>query len=430
MNGPWGCRSNGDRCVVAIYLVGGAVRDQLLQLPDSDRDWVVVGATPDWLLEQGFLPVGKDFPVFLHPQTKEEYALARIERKTGQGYKGFDCFFSPSVTLEEDLSRRDLTINAIAQRSDGTLVDPFGGIQDIAHRTLRHVSMAFIEDPVRILRVARFYARFKPLGFKVAEETLALMQRMVTLRELEHVTTERIWSETERALAEPYPWGFFEILEEVGALQWMAPELSALKGVPQPAAHHPEGDVWTHTKMTLASAALLSSEPIVRFAALLHDLGKAQTPPSEWPRHLKHEWRGMALVDRVADRWQVPKAYRELAKLVTAHHLLAHRIQALHPSTVWNFLKQLDVVRKQARLSQFIAAVTADARGRLGREDAAYPQADWLMAYAQAFSAVRITEAEVSEPRSAAAWGEALKRKQMKALRAVKQQLSKHPPVP
>lgn len=362
-----------------IYLVGGAVRDELLGLPVRERDWVVVGARPEDLLAQGYKAVGKDFPVFLHPQTGEEYALARTERKTGPGYRGFETLFSPDVTLEQDLERRDLTINAIAKDPDnGALIDPFGGQRDLRERSLRHVSPAFVEDPVRVLRLARFAARFAPLGFTVAPETLSLMREIAARGELDALVSERVWQETQRALEMSAPARFFEVLRDAHALPAIFPELHALFGVPQPERWHPEIDSGVHTLMVVEQAAKLSDDPVVRFAALTHDLGKGTTPPSEWPRHIAHEQRGVALVEGLCDRLRIPNAYRELAVLVSRYHLDAHRVTELRDTTLLELLERLDAFRRAARFEQWVLACEADARGRKGLENRDYPQAAYL----------------------------------------------------
>jgi tRNA nucleotidyltransferase (CCA-adding enzyme) len=378
-----------------IYLVGGAVRDELLGLPARERDWVVVGARPAELLAQGFKPVGKDFPVFLHPQTGEEYALARTERKTGPGYRGFETLFSPDVTLEQDLERRDLTINAIAQDPDsGALIDPFGGQRDLRDRSLRHVSPAFVEDPVRILRVARFAARFAPLGFTVAAETVQVMREIAARGELDALVSERVWQETQRALELPAPARFFEVLRAADALPKIFPELHALFGVPQPERWHPEIDSGVHTLMVLEQAAKLSDDPVVRFAALTHDLGKGTTPPDEWPRHIAHEQRGVALVEAVCDRLRIPNSYRELAVLVSRYHLEAHRVEELRTGTLLDLLEHTDAFRRPARFEQFVLACEADARGRKGLENRDYPQAEYLRRARAAAAGVTLEPAE------------------------------------
>jgi tRNA nucleotidyltransferase (CCA-adding enzyme) len=361
-----------------IYLVGGAVRDELLNLPVRERDWVVVGATPDELLAKGFTPVGKDFPVFLHPQTKEEYALARTERKTGPGYRGFDTRSSPDVTLEQDLERRDLTINAIAKDEAGNLIDPFDGQRDIRDRWLRHVSPAFVEDPVRVLRAARFAARFAPLGFRVASETIDLMRNIAASGELDALVPERVWQETQRALELPAPQTFFEVLRQTHALKAVFPEVDSLFGVPQPEQWHPEIDSGLHTMMVLEQAARLTPDPIVRFAALTHDLGKAVTPTEELPRHVMHEIRGVPIIDKLCDRLRIPTAYREVARLVSRYHLNVHRAPELRESTLLEMLEKLDAFRRPERFEQFLLACEADARGRKGLENREYSQTDYL----------------------------------------------------
>jgi tRNA nucleotidyltransferase (CCA-adding enzyme) len=378
-----------------IYLVGGAVRDELLGVPARERDWVVVGARPEELQAQGFKPVGKDFPVFLHPDSGEEYALARTERKTGPGYRGFETLFSPDVTLEQDLERRDLTINAIAKHpASGALIDPFGGQRDVRDRVLRHVSAAFVEDPVRVLRVARFAARFAPLGFQVAPETLELMREIAARGELDALVSERVWQETQRALEMPAPARFFEVLRDANALPVVFPELHALFGVPQPEQWHPEIDSGVHTLMTVEQAAKLSDDPVVRFAALTHDLGKGTTPPSKWPRHIAHEQRGVALVEALCDRLKIPNAYRELAVLVSRYHLDAHRVTELRDSTLLDLLERLDAFRRPARFEQWVLACEADARGRKGLENRDYQQADHLRRARDVVAKVTLDPAE------------------------------------
>ncbi|MCW8918425.1 MAG: multifunctional CCA addition/repair protein [Gammaproteobacteria bacterium] len=351
-----------------IYLVGGAVRDALLGIDPRDRDWVVVGATPAQMVALGYQPVGKDFPVFLHPETREEYALARTERKTAPGYHGFAFHASAEVTLEEDLARRDLTINAMAQDSHGTIIDPFHGREDLQHGRLRHVSAAFAEDPVRLLRIARYAARYAHWGFRIAHETHALMQQMVANGEVDSLVAERVWQELERSLGEESPARFFEVLRRCGALARLFPELDALFGVPQPKAHHPEEDSGIHTLMVLEQAAKLSPDSRVRFAALVHDLGKGTTPAAEWPKHIAHEARGVPLVEGLCERLRVPREYRELAILVTREHLNYHRVAELRPATLLKLLERLDAFRRPERLEQFLLACEADSRGRAGFE--------------------------------------------------------------
>ena len=372
-----------------IYLVGGAVRDRLLQRPVSDHDHVVVGATPEQLLALGYKPVGKDFPVFLHPDTGEEYALARTERKTGRGYHGFAVHADPAVTLEQDLERRDLTINAIAMDEAGGLVDPFGGARDIEQRVLRHVSPAFVEDPVRLLRVARFAARFAPLGFTVAEETMELMRRMVREGEVDHLVPERVWQETRRALGEPSPSAFLQVLRASGALAVLFPEIDALYGVPQRAEYHPEVDTGIHIEMVLDMAARIApGNDLVGFCALTHDLGKALTPADVLPRHLGHEEAGVEPLRQLCARLRVPTEFAALAEQVCREHLNAHRAFELKPSTVLRVLGALDALRRPERLEVFLAACEADKRGRLGLEHSDYPQAAYLRAARAAAAAI------------------------------------------
>jgi tRNA nucleotidyltransferase (CCA-adding enzyme) len=361
------------------YLVGGAVRDKLLDRPVVDHDHVVVGALPEELLALGYKPVGKDFPVFLHPQSGEEYALARTERKSGHGYHGFVFQADATVTLEQDLARRDLTINAIAQDEHGALTDPYHGVRDIEARVLRHVSPAFVEDPVRVLRVARFAARFAPLGFTVAPETMALMQQMVRDGEVDHLVPERVWAETRKALGEPQPSAFLRVLREAGALRVLFPEIDALYGVPQRAEFHPEIDTGVHMEMVLDAAAKLApGDDLVGFCALMHDLGKALTPADELPRHVDHEHRGVAPLRALCARLKVPAEHAALAELVCPEHLNAHRALELRPATVLKLLSGLDALRRPARLDVFLLACEADKRGRLGHESDDYPQATYL----------------------------------------------------
>lgn len=371
------------------YLVGGAVRDALLGRPVADRDWVVVGQTAQGMLDRGFRPVGRDFPVFLHPATNEEYALARTERKSGHGYHGFVFHADPSVTLEDDLQRRDLTINAIARRDDGSLVDPFGGARDLEARLLRHVSPAFVEDPLRVLRVARFAARFAPLGFRVADETLVLMCDIARAGELSHLVPERVWAETEKALREPRPGVFLRVLREAGALAVLLPELDRLYGVPQRPEYHPEIDAGVHQEMVSDMAAQLApGDAVVGFAALLHDLGKGLTPTDQWPRHIGHEHAGLPLVEAVCTRLKVPAEHAACARHACRHHLDVHRAAELKPRTVLALLEGIDAFRRPERLRVLLLACEADQRGRLGREDADYPQGRFLHACHEAARAV------------------------------------------
>jgi len=358
-----------------IYLVGGCVRDQLLGLPIKDRDWVVVGATPAQMLQQGFQQVGKDFPVFLHPETKEEYALARTERKTDAGYYGFECNFDPTVTLEQDLLRRDLTINAIAQTLDGKITDPFNGQQDLENKILRHVSVAFTEDPVRILRVARFAARFAPLGFTIAPETMQFMQQMVANGEVDSLVPERVWQEMVRALQESAPEVFFAILRKCGALVRIFPQLDCLWGVPQKPQYHPEIDTGIHVMMALQQAVKLTAKPEVRFAVLCHDLGKGATPKDQLPSHNGHEERGVALINAWCNKYRVPNNFRDLAVKVSRWHLHAHRVAELRPETIIKLFQGLDAFRSPVNLENYLLACQSDATGRGGKQDSAYPNA-------------------------------------------------------
>jgi tRNA nucleotidyltransferase (CCA-adding enzyme) len=376
----------------------------------GDRDYVVVGATPADMLADGYKPVGKDFPVFLHPDTGEEYALARTERKTGPGYHGFSFHAAPDVTLEDDLARRDLTINAMARDEAGELVDPYGGEKDLHAKVLRHVSPAFAEDPVRILRVARFYARYAPLGFRIAEETMALMRSMVEQGEAAHLVPERVWAETRKALTEPQPSAFLRALRECGALAVLFPEIDALYGVPQSPQHHPEVDSGVHLELVLDEAARLApGDDLAGFCALTHDLGKALTPEAELPRHIGHEHRGLAPLRSLCARLKVPAEHAELAALTCRHHLEAHRALELRPSTVLKLLEAFDAFRRPARLDPFLVACAADKRGRLQHENDAYPQADFLRAAREAAAAVS-ARVFVEQGLTGTAIGEAIRR--------------------
>jgi tRNA nucleotidyltransferase (CCA-adding enzyme) len=374
-----------------IFLVGGAVRDRLLGRPYTEHDYVVVGAVPDDLLALGYRPVGKDFPVFLHPRTGAQYALARTERKTGPGYYGFATRFSPDVTLEEDLARRDLTINAMAERADGTVVDPYGGRRDLAARVLRHVSPAFVEDPLRVLRVARFAARFAPLGFTVADETLELMRQIAADGEMRALVPERVWVETERALGEDTPAVYIEVLRRCGALVEVLPEVDALFGVPQPPKWHPEIDTGVHTLQVLEVAAGLSRDTTVRFAALVHDVGKGLTPRDQWPGHIGHEAAGARLIEKLSERLRIPTEHRDLAVLVARHHARVHRVGEQRPGTVLELLELADAFRRGERFERFLLACEADARGRGPDLRAApYPQAALLRRALAATGAVKL----------------------------------------
>ena len=368
-----------------IYLVGGAVRDKKLGLATKDRDWVVVGATPQAMLDAGYRQVGKGFPVFLHPVSGEEYALARTERKVAPGHTGFEIHAAEDVTLEEDLMRRDLTINAMAEDQDGNLVDPYGGAADCQNRILRHVSAAFREDPLRVLRVARFAARFAHLGFTVAQETLALMRVMVDEGELDTLVGERVWSELQRALSENSPAAFLRVMRACGALKTILPEVDALYGVPQPSEHHPEVDTGLHIELCLEQARKLCSEKnlqdsnAVLYATLVHDVGKALTDPEQWPRHIAHEARGLEALKTLHTRLPVPNEHAALARLVCEHHTKAHRVQELKPATVLKLLETLDGFRRPERMQKFLLSCEADARGRTGLEDRDYPQSAYLL---------------------------------------------------
>jgi len=380
---------------------------------------VVVGATPDDMLAQGFRAVGKDFPVFLHGDTKEEYALARTERKTGRGYHGFAFHADPSVTVEQDLERRDLTINAIAQHEDGTLVDPFGGVADIEARVLRHVSDAFAEDPVRLLRVARFAARYAPLGFRVAEETMALMRRMVDDGEVDHLVPERVWTETRKALAEPMPSAFLRVLRESGALRVLFPEVDALYGVPQRPEYHPEVDTGIHEELVLdAAAALAPGDSLVGWCAFTHDLGKALTPADVLPRHIMHEQRGIEPVRAISARLKVPVEYAFMAEMVCKHHLNAHMALELKPTTILRLLDALGALRRPERLETFLLACMADKRGRLGSAQAEYPQAGFLRACRAAAASIT-SQPFVEQGLQGPAIGEAMKKAQAAAIAGV-----------
>ncbi|TQV64471.1 MAG: multifunctional CCA addition/repair protein [Halothiobacillaceae bacterium] len=404
------------------YLVGGAVRDSLLGLSVRERDFVVVGATSadiTAMLAQGYSQVGKDFPVFLHPRTREEYALARTERKSAPGYHGFIVHASPDVTLEDDLARRDLTINAIARADDGTLIDPYGGLRDLDARLLRHVSPAFVEDPVRLLRVARFAARFANLGFSIADETMTLMRRMVENGEVDALVPERVWQEIVKALGTDRPAVFFEVLRETGALARLLPELDALFGVPQPEQHHPEIDTGIHSLMVLQQAVRLGANTETRLAALLHDLGKGTTPPELWPHHYGHERRGARLVENMAERLRMPAPFRDLAVMTARWHTHAHKAFELRPGTLLKLLESCDALRRPDRFGHFLLACEADARGRTGFEERAYPQADYLRAALATVKAVAV-QPLLEKGLRGEALGQALARERVKALKRLK----------
>ena len=402
-----------------VYLVGGAVRDRLLGRAVKERDWVVVGATPAELERQGFIPVGRDFPVFLHPQTKEEHALARLERKVGPGYRGFTTEFAPTVTLEDDLRRRDLTINAMAEDAAGHVIDPYEGRRDLEARRLRHVSEAFTEDPVRILRVARFAARYASLGFQVADETLALMRRMVDDGEANALVAERVWAETEKALAEPNPEVFISVLRACGALKVVFPEIDALFGVPQPEKWHPEIDTGVHQLMALRAAVKLGGGVAARFAVLMHDLGKASTPPDVLPSHHGHEGAGVALVEQLCARLRVPNQLRELAVITARYHTHVHRALELRPATILKTLEGCDALRRPERFADFLLACEADARGRLGFEARDYPQRVFFAQARERVAAVALT-AEERAGKTGIQIGEELRRRRTAAIEDLK----------
>jgi tRNA nucleotidyltransferase (CCA-adding enzyme) len=384
-----------------IYLVGGAVRDRLLCQPVDELDYVVVGSSAEEMLRRGFTQVGKDFPVFLHPETKDEYALARTERKSAPGYHGFEVRAAPEVTLEQDLARRDLTINALAEDWDGQIIDPFGGVGDLKARVLRHVSPAFVEDPVRILRVARFAARFAELGFRVADETMDLMRAMVAAGEVDALVPERVWQEMAKALSESWPSRFFEVLRACGALARLWPALDRLWGVPQPPDSHPEVDTGAHVMLVVDMAARLSDAAEVRFAALCHDLGKGETPPGRWPRHHGHEQAGVALVAQACARFRVPKRFCELARLTARYHGLVHRAEELKPTTLLELFEAVDLFRRPRRLEQLLLACEADYRGRPGYGERAYAPGELVRRCARAVRQVnqRAIAAAAAEPR-------------------------------
>ena len=401
------------------YIVGGAVRDRLLGRRVVDHDWVVVGTTPEAMLERGFRQVGADFPVFLHPETGEEHALARTERKQGRGYHGFTVHAAPDVTLEDDLARRDLTINAMAMNADGQIVDPFGGREDLDARQLRHVGPAFVEDPLRVLRVARFAAQLADYEFEVAEETKTLMREMSASGELAELTPERVWTETVKALATDRPSRYFAVLHEVGALADTFPEVEALFGVPQPEEYHPEVDTGIHTLLVLDAAAGLSADIGVRFAAVCHDLGKALTPREEWPRHIGHERRGIEPTRALCERLRTPKAVRELALTVTAQHGRIHRALEMRDATLVDLLGELDALRRPERFEAILTVCHADSRGKPGKESVDYPEGDWLRR-------VRAAVADISpqplldQGIKGKALGEALRRERIRAVAALR----------
>ena len=401
-----------------VYEVGGAVRDALLGLPVEERDWVVVGSSADELTARGFRRVGKDFPVFLHPRTGEEYALARTERKTAPGYTGFEFDAAPSVTLEQDLQRRDLTINAIARTEGGEIIDPCSGRADLEARVLRHVSPAFREDPLRVLRVARFAARFAPLGFTIAPATLTLMQEIVAAGEMEALRPERVWQETVKALATERPDVYFEALRGCRALKRLFPEVAALFGVPQPETWHPEIDTGVHTLMALRMAAQLSRSETVRFAVLTHDLGKATTPSELLPRHHGHEQRSEELLERLCARLPVPNRFRDLALLVARHHGSVHKAAELKAQTVLRLIMAADGLRQPERFEEMLLACEADARGRKGLENRPYPQGDRLRAALRAARGVDAAKVKAARNLDGEALGEVLHGERLAAIKA------------
>lgn len=403
-----------------VYLVGGAVRDRLLGLREGDRDHVVVGQTQEAMLARGFRAVGRDFPVFLHPQTQEEYALARTERKSGRGYRGFVVDADPSVSLEEDLGRRDFTINAIAQRDDGSLVDPFGGVADVEARILRHVSPAFSEDPLRALRAARFMARFASLGFRVADETMALMRGMATSGELAHLVPERVWQELSRALASKTPSAFMRTMHDCGALAVVLPEVDALYGVPQRAEFHPEVDTGVHVELVCDMAAELApGDTEVGFAALTHDLGKACTPAHVLPRHIGHEHAGLKPLAALCERLRVPQAHRRLAEMACREHLNIHRLAELRDDTVHDLLQRCDAFRQPERIAKLALVCEADKRGRSGHRDDAYPQGPELLRLLAIAQAVRVADID-TDGLDGPQLGEALRRARISAIAAAR----------
>ena len=399
-----------------IYLVGGAVRDELLGLKPSERDWVVVGSSPGQMLDQGFKIVGRNFPVFLHPQTNEEYALARTERKSAPGHKGFEFQTSPSTSLEDDLKRRDLTINAIAKSSSGEIIDPYFGRLDISNRILRHVSPAFSEDPLRVLRVARFKSQFAQFDFSIADQTLQLMTQLSASDELSTLTVDRVWKETEKALLTTKPSLYFETLHQCGALKIFFPGVDALFGIPQRADYHPEIDSGIHTMMVLDRAAQLTTDIGVRFAALTHDLGKALTPHSQLPRHIGHEKRGLKPLAQLFDRYPIPNKLKQTARLCCEHHLLMHKLHQLRPETILKLIEKLDGFRRQHQVEQFILLCQADSQGRGGMQDRAYPQANSLRAIfndVMKISAADLTDSKLKGPQI----GKAIKKLRLDKIR-------------
>lgn len=405
------------------YLVGGAVRDSLLGLPAGDRDFVVVGESPESMLAEGFKPVGSDFPVFLHPRSGDEYALARTERKTAPGYKGFVFHANPSVTLEQDLARRDFTINAMAQDEQGHIVDPFHGQRDLELRIIRHVSAAFSEDPLRVLRGARFMARFAQFGFHIADETILLMQSIVQAGELKHLVAERVWQELAKALRSKTPSAFLQTLRQARALESLLPEVNALYGVPQRIEYHPEVDAGIHTEMVCDMAARLApGDDLIGFAALVHDLGKALTDKTAWSKHITHEHLGVPAVEAVCDRFKVPSEHRALAVHVCREHLLVHRLHELRPETVQDLLQRIDAFRRPERVRQIAIVCEADKRGRLGLTETSYPSGALLQNYFDAANAVKA--AHLSTDVKGPAFGEALRKARIAAIAQIKKTIT------
>ncbi len=402
------------------YLVGGCVRDKLLNLKPRDRDWVVVGASPQQMLALGFRQVGRDFPVFLHPRTKEEYALARTEKKTAPGHTGFQVFADPTVTLEQDLARRDLTINAIAMTEDGRLIDPFHGARDLQQGILRHTSSAFVEDPLRVLRLARFGAR---MDFEIAPETMRLAKTVAASGELADLSPERVWQELQKALSEKSPAKFIRILRQLNALKQLFPEIDRLFGVPQTEKYHPEIDTGIHLLLALDKAAELSGDPLVRFAVLVHDLGKGITPKTEWPRHIAHEAAGVPLVKALCERYRIPNHYCRLGQNTSAWHLQAHQAMSLKPRTLVRLFERLDAFRRPDDLERFILACQADAQGRKGFSQTPYPQGDFLRLTFQAANQVSAAVI-VAEGKQGQAVGDELKARRVRAVRDVKEGFS------
>lgn len=401
-----------------IYLVGGAVRDKLLGIPVTEQDWVVVGETPESMIQQGFRPVGKDFPVFLHPESHEEYALARTERKTAPGYKGFVIHTAPDVTLEQDLIRRDLTINAMAMTPQGLVIDPFNGQQDLQKRIFRHVSSCFSEDPVRILRVARFSARYAHLGFTLADETRELILSMVGAGEVEYLVPERVCAELIKALREPTPSAFFYVLKDCDALAKIFPEINDLFGIPQPIEHHPEVDTGLHSLLCLEQAVLLSSKPEVRFAALVHDLGKACSPKENLPHHYGHETNGLVILEQMCLRLHMPNSFKTLALLVMRYHTYSHQVSQLRAATLTDVLTNLGAHKQTNILGDFLLACEADAKGRTGLENKPYPQAEMFRQAAKALVSVDTT-AIINSNLQGARIGEAIRELRIKAVAVV-----------